>query len=173
MIAAKHFCKKDVFRRYWKKFLDLRNGREIIKTLCTLPFREITGFNEMHTAYSYLKDTYREVWETAGEDLRPTISSRFRDEFSAAHWCMRYWQICSGNVEIRRRDFSRFFDVHASEDAERAADCIQRKKAHVICVNDNIDSETGFWETAGIVLKALENRFPEPCRFEVSQQAEG
>ena len=61
-IVAKHFKKREVLKANWKKYFDPRNGREIIKTLCCLPFGALVGFGDnMHIAYSFLKSTYEEV----------------------------------------------------------------------------------------------------------------
>ena len=165
-IVGKHFKKKDIIKKNWRKYFDLRNGTEIIKTLLCLPFHDLVGFNEMHTAYSYLKETYREVWETEGYELEESCKVKFRGEFSINHHVMRYWQMAKGNIAVRRVDFSKMCDIYKSGDEKTAIRCIENGRPSMICINDNVSSDEEFENIVRKLNIAFEHRFPNKCEFE-------
>ena len=166
-LVGRHFKKKDVFRKNWRKYLDPRNGREIIKTLCCLPFYGLVGFNEMHTAYSYLKSTFEEVWEVEGDQLREVSNSKFRGEFSVNHHAMRYWQMAKGDIAIRRRSFSKMFDLHHFREVRPVLDAINKGRPNMICINDNVEDEADFEPICTAIKGAFQNRLPEKCEYEL------
>ncbi|SEQ87104.1 Stealth protein CR4, conserved region 4 [Lachnospiraceae bacterium NE2001] len=166
-LVAKRFTKAEVMRNCKKKFFNLKNGKEIIKTISMIPYKGITGFNEMHTAYSYNKKTFYDVWMLAEEELKETCGNKFRGEFSLAHWCMRYWQICEGNFEVRNRNFSRFFDMYYKGDQLDVINCIRKKKNKMICINDNVENDEDFPIICNEINKALDNCFPKKSMFEL------
>lgn len=169
-LVAKHFNKAEVLHNSGAKLLDLRNGSDLIKTIFMIPFNGLTGFSDVHTAYSYKKSTFKEVWEKAENDLRETCKYRFRGEFNVAHWCMRYWQICSGKFNVRSRRFSEFFDIHEFKDANKAVICINKRKKKMICINDNIDNDEQFEEIKDSINDAFLNIFPQKCSFEKEEK---
>lgn len=165
-IVAKHFKKKDIIKYNWKKYFDPRNGREIIKTICCLPFSALTSFNDMHTAYSFLKSTFIEVWEAEGEELNESCKERFRGEFSLCHYAMRYWQMAKGTFAVRRRSFSRFFDIHKKGDEKPVIKSILKGTPNMVCINDNIDDDEEFDEIVSEINEAFKKKFPQKCEFE-------
>ena len=166
-LVAKCFDKATVLSNSNGKFRNLNNGREIIKSICMKPFNAITGFNEMHTAYSLQKKTYEEVWAAAEDDLMASCKMRFRGEFNLCHWAMRYWQICSGNYEVRKRSFSKFFDIHKKGEETSIVRWIQSQKSKMVCINDNIDNDDEFDAIVGNVNAAFSRLFPEKSSYEL------
>ena len=165
-LVGKHFKKKDIVKKHWKKYFDPRNGKEIIKTACCMPFFGLVGFNEMHTAYSYLKSTFEEVWAAEHDELAESCKIRFRGEFSMNHHAMRYWQMAKGTISVRRRSFSQMCDLHKKGDEKLAVRCIQQGKPNMICINDNVENDDDFATIVARVNAAFEQRFPEKCEFE-------
>lgn len=165
-IVAKHFNKKDVIKKNWKKYFDLRNGREIIKTILCIPYTALPGFNDMHIAYSYLKSTYDKVWEIEGHELSLSCKERFRGDFSLYHNVMRYWQMADGKFSIRRRSFSKMFDIQKKGEEEAVIRCINNGKPVLICINDNVCDED-FDYIVDRVNNAFEKKFFEKCEFEL------
>lgn len=165
-LVARHFTKNEILQNGWRKYLNPRNGREIFKTMLCLPFHGLVGFNEMHTAYSYLKSTYEEVWELEDEQLRESCKTRFRGEFSMNHHAMRYWQMAKGDVSVRRRSFSKMFDIHAIGDERPVVNAILKGKPNMICINDNVEEGKDFELIRNRIRSALDERFPDKCEFE-------
>ena len=166
-LVGRHFKKKEILKKSWYKYLDLRNGRELVKTLCCLPFYGFVVFNEMHTAYSYLKSTFDEVWEAEGDQLNKACNVRFRGEFSLNHHAMRYWQMAKGDIAIRRRSFSKMFDMHDMTDLGPVIEAINKGRPNMICINDNVDDEADFEPICSAIRNAFESRLPEKCEYEL------
>ena len=166
-IVAKHFKKKDIIKNNWRKYFDVRNGREVIKTLCCMPFSALTSFNDMHTAYSFLKSTYSEVWNVEGKELERACKIRFRGEFSLCHYAMRYWQMAKGSFSVRRRNFSKMFDMHKLGEEDKVIKTILRGFPNMICINDNIDDDADFDRMVSKINNAFEQRFPNKCEYEL------
>ena len=165
-IVGKHFKKNEIIKKNWRKYFDPRNGREIIKTICCMPFFALAGFNEMHTAYSYLKSTYYEVWNAEPVELAESCKTKFRGEFSINHHAMRYWQMAKGTISIRRRSFSKMFDVYRCGDERGAINCILKGRPNMICINDNVENDADFDKIVRRVNRAFKKRFPDKCEFE-------
>ncbi len=165
-LVGLHYKKGDIIRQNWKKYFDPRNGREIIKTICCLPFSGLVGFNDMHTAYSYLRSTYEEVWEKEHDALAAAVKETFRGDYSLCHYVMRYWQMAKGTVAIRSRNFSTMCEIEKLGDETKAVNCILKGKPKMICMNDNVDDDEEFKQIVDNVNKAFQIRFPEKCEFE-------
>lgn len=165
-IVARHFKKNQVIKNNWKKYYDPRNGREIIKTLCCMPFSALPGFNEMHIAYSYLKSTYHEVWRAEPGDLSKTCGQRFRGDYCFNHHAMRYWQMAKGTFSVRKRNFSKMFEISKKGEEEEAVKCIERGKPSMICINDDVVDDDDFVYIVNGVKAAFKKRFPQKCEFE-------
>lgn len=165
-IVAKHFNKNDILKKNWKKLFDPRNGREILKTLLCMPYSALPGFNDMHIAYSYLKSTYDKVWMTEPDELEITCKQRFRGDMSMYHNVMRYWQIAEGTISIRKRSFSKMYDICKRGEENEAIRCIDNGKPKMICINDNIENDDDFKYIVERVIEAFDRRIPDKCEFE-------
>lgn len=166
-LIAQFFSKKDVEKNLGKKLYNPSNRKDIIKTLLVSPYHNLTGINETHLPYSYLKSTFETVWNNAPDELNKTVHERFRSEFSVVHWIMRYWQICSGNVAVRDRNDGKFFGIGMYEDVEEVVKAINRQKYKMICINDNLEDDREFEKTARVVNKALQTILPDKSSFEI------
>lgn len=89
------------------------------------------------------------------------------ENYNLCHWAMRYWQICSGNFEVRKRSFSKFFDIHKKGEEASIVQWIQAQKSKMICINDNIDNDDEFDAIVGNVNAAFSHLFPEKSSFEL------
>ena len=165
-LIAKRFTKQEILDNSKGKFYDLRNGKELIKTLCMTPWSRITGFNECHTACSYCKKTFEDLWYYASDDLEDTIKSRFRSEFNISQWVARYWQIAAGKFKVRNPGFSKFIDVIDKDDAEKVAKSIIKRNCKVLCINDNIKNEFDFDSIINTINNAFEILYPQKSSFE-------
>jgi len=165
-IVARHFRKKEILKKNWMKFFYPGNGREILKTICCLPFRGIPGFNEMHIAYSYLKSIFEKVWEAEPKALEDTLKIRFRGEFCHNHHAMRYWQMASGTFSVRNRSFSKMYDILYRGCEDNAILSIERGHTKMICINDSLAVDEDFELIKNRINAAFEKKFPDKCEFE-------
>lgn len=166
-MVAKHFTKAEVWSRNKRKLLDPRNGKAVVKTILLAPYKDLTGFNEgLHAPYSYLRCTYETVWAHCEEELRATCESRFRPQYGAAHWVMRYWQICEGSFSVRDSRFAAFFDLEKLGDEDAAISCIEGRRASTFCINDDVESDDDFIVMRDEVDACMRRAFPHKSSFE-------
>lgn len=166
MLVSKYFNKNEVYKTNKRKFLDLKNGRDIVKTLTALPYVTFVGFNEPHTANSYIKATFEDMWNRASVDLERGISSRFREDYALSQWGVRYWQICMGNFEVRKKNFSKLFCVMSETDAKLVSEYLKVAKNKIVCINDDIEENDKAEEIIGIINKSFEELFPNKSCYE-------
>ena len=62
-VISEHFIFKKKFRENWRKWISIKYGKEIFRTLCLLPWNRYSGFYELHIPYSYSKKTFCDVLE--------------------------------------------------------------------------------------------------------------
>ena len=164
-----HFNFREQFKKNISKWLNLRYGAKVLlKTIHMLPyslFSYYLGFHTSHSAASYLKSTFIEVWEKEPELLNRTCTHRFRDKSDVNQWLMEWWQVISGKFYPRSPKYSRRYHSFAPEKLAELEDEIKHTRHKAICIND--DSKVkNFDEVSGIIRKIYSEVFPEKSEFE-------
>lgn len=169
LIIDEHFSFKEGFRRDFRKWLTPRYGAKILmKTLLLLPFMRYTGFHECHTANSYLKSTFIDVWEKERAQLEDTCSHKFREYSDVNQWLMEYWQIASGKFQPRIPKFSAGYGGGKGTPPSLAADDIRQQRHKIICINDSsLFSREDFESFSREIRKAFGEMLPEKSEFEL------
>lgn len=134
-IINEHFTKKDVLKKSFKKFYNLRYGKHNIRNLCVLPWADILGFYDPHIPVSYNLETFRKVWDCEYDALNRVLENKFRTKNDLSHWLMRYWQICEGSFAVRKANFGETYKI--SDNPKDIILDIERRKHKVICLNDH------------------------------------
>lgn len=161
-----HFDFRSRFRSDLFKWISPRYGiKNVIRTLMLATFHMYTGFMELHTANSYLKATFNDVWNAESVWLAETSARRFRDRSDASQWLMEYWQLATGKFYPRSPEFSK---LYGGGRLATAAEDIRTQAHKVICINDNaaIDSQK-FVEVSEAVKLAYSEALPEKSSFEL------
>lgn len=169
LIIAEHFSFKEGFRRDFRKWLTPRYGAKLLmKTLLLLPFMRYTGFHECHTANSYLKSTFIEVWEKERAQLEDACSHRFREHSDVNQWLMEYWQIASGKFQPRSPKFSAGYGGGKGTQPSLATDDIRQQRHKIICINDSsLFSHVEFESLSQEIRGAFGEKLPEKSAFEL------
>ena len=169
LVAAENFDFREEFRKCPMKWLSPRYGMKIlVKTLLLLPFMRFTGFHECHSANSYLKSTFIEVWEKEHEQLERTCARRFRDFSDVNQWVMEYWQMASGKFYPRSPKFSAGYGGGKGTPTSFVLDDIRHHRHKVICINDSSEfSHEEFEEMSRKVREAFSEVLPEKSAFEL------
>ena len=161
-LLNRHFEKRQVMAEHRAKFLSLKYGSQLLRTLFLLPWRHIPGFFNDHLPQPFLKSTFAEVWSLEGEALARVCANRFRNYGEDVNqWLMRYWQFCKGDfVPASPKRGVCFTDM-----CPEAADTIRAQSRDMICVNDS--HETHFEESRALLLDAFASILPEKSGFEL------
>ena len=163
-VLSDYFDFKLQFKKNLTKWINPRYGKYMLSTLFLLPWKEFAGFYELHTPYSYLKETFREVWEKEEKYLEEVCEHKFRDDKDVNQWLMRYWQLANGNFVPRSPDFGKMYIIN--DDTTLILKDIEMNKHKTICINDS-SKISNFEKTKSEVLRAFEKKFPQKSNYEL------
>lgn len=164
MVINKHFNKRKTLNKYRNKFFRIRYGKLLLRTILTLPWKNVTGYYNSHLTTPLLKSTYEEVWKLEFEELNKTSNNKFRTNEDVTDWLFRYWQIESGNFEPQYNKFGKYFEL---DDLPEISRQLLLNKYKVICINDVItDKLIDFDELMERLTNVFEKKFPEKCEYE-------
>ena len=161
-ILYKYFDFRKQFKANAWKWLHPKYGKFLLRTLYFLPcywqINKCIGLYEPHTAVSFLKSTFTEVWDKEREYLSEVSGHRFRNKSDVHQWLMEWWQVMAGNFHPRSPKFSGFY---GKPDPRRLIHDIKRKTHKLICINDISP------DALELVRQAYEEVFPDKSAFEV------
>lgn len=164
-IINQNFRKREVLRNHLGKWLNLRYGKDMLKTLLLLPWPYFSDISYDHAANPFLRETFETVWAKEFYALDETCRHRFRMINDVNQWLMRDWQLVSGTFTPRAPGDAKNYNM--TEDLSDIRKAIEAKKHHVICINDvsyvKISDYDGVVKELDTIMK---NAFPEPSRYE-------
>ena len=162
-IVNAYFHDFEIFRKNRSKWLTPVYGGQLIRTLLLSPFRHMFGIYEPHLPASYLKSTFKKVWELEPELLMSTTISKFKNKQNINQWLMRYWQIASGQFVPRSPAKGKFYDI--SRSLEEICNTISEQKKSMICINDS-NEITNITEARQKLVHSFESILPDKSSFE-------
>ena len=159
------FDKKDVQKRYFRKWFSARYGRYLVNTVMTAYNHRFSGIMIPHLPSPMRKSIYEEVWETIPDRLMATASHKFRNPTDLTQYIFRYWTICKGEFEPTNifRYGKEFFMDDGS--LNRLCEIIRSQSCKMICINDSKDIRH-FETCRDEVKQAFDRVFPEKSGFE-------
>lgn len=165
IFSSRHFSRKAVRKKYWRKWYSWRNLWETANNILFLCLNRdhFFGLRFHHLPQSYLKSTFEKVWELEPELLHETCTHRFRDARDVSHAVFKNYQLLTGQfqpyaIHKNGRVFS------GNWDPEKVGDVIEKRKCKMICINDSVDID--FEQAKTIVHQAFEKTLPEKSSFE-------
>lgn len=123
------------------------------------------GTNAHHIHISYRKGTYHTLWEKEYEAIHATCKNRLRSREDVTPWCMRDWQIFSGDF-YPKRPIGKLFHTATMAHSNEAIEYLRKQKGKVICLNDSED-ENDFEVHKKMIIEEFEKLFPQKCGFEL------
>lgn len=164
-IINAHFDKKEVMRRDRDKWFFADYGSRARWNYLLRYYDKFITLRTPHNAQPYLRSTFDEVWNAAGDELTATSVNRFRDSSDYTPELFRTWQICRGNFTPYNtyQDTKMFPLMIKSAQAIRA---IEEQKYSLICLNDNVHIRN-YDEVMRRIREAFEKILPEKSSFEL------
>ncbi len=167
-VINKYFDMHESIRKNWRKWINIKNGIKVLRTIYLLPCKAFPEILQIHMPTSFLKSVYDEVWDKEEKILVETCHNRFRNKLDYTQWTMRNWQIAEGCFTPRSIRFGKSFCIGIGQDAvEECVEYIKNKKGKVICINDGELSEKEFNICKQKINDALEELFPNKSSFEI------
>lgn len=163
-LINERFDKREILARDHDKWFHPSYGSKARLTRLMQWYPRFLTLRVPHNAQPYLKQTYQEVWDYAGEELSKMIPHRFRTREDYTQELFRIWQICRSNFTPYNtyRDTKMFPLALRSAGAIRA---IREQSYKLICINDSAHIRN-YDEVMGNIRDSFEAILPEPSSFE-------
>lgn len=117
-----------------------------------------------HIQLSYKKSNFDKLWEEEYDCIHATCLNKLRDNNDVSSWCVRDWQLLSGDFYPQKRIGRCFHTVSMSHNND-AIDYLRKQKGKTICLNDTED-EKDFELHKKMIIDEFEKLFPEKSSFE-------
>jgi hypothetical protein len=166
-IINKYFIKRDQTKKYIFKWLNLKYGLHVFKTLFLSQWKQYTGFYDPHQAQPYLKSTFEAVWLKEREILEITSQSKYRNMTDVNQYLFRYWQLVTGNFEPIGDQEKKYIDLKSKADCINAAKLIGLSKYNLICLNDKFENSLDFESSSLLINTAFNKILPNKSSYEI------
>jgi hypothetical protein len=162
---VRHFDLKAIMKHDRPKWLNIKYGRNMLKTMCLMPFPEFSEMLLTHQPASFTKSTYEEVWNEEQELLEKTCRNKFRTAEDVNQYIFRYWQIgkgefCPYNI-INRGSY-----IQVGNDAVDYDTILMSEKRKLLCLND-VGMKVNFITESERMIAAFDKKFPQKSSFEL------
>jgi hypothetical protein len=162
-LINRNFDKKSTVRGNSRRFMNIRYGKYIVRTLLCLPWKRFVGFYNRHLASPFLKSSFECVWEKEYAALDRTSRNRFRSTEDINQYAFTYWQYCTGNF-VPSAKIGEACDIF--DDIKKSCALIRDRRRKCICINDSDRDEGTFLNARERLAEEFEKRFPDKCSFE-------
>jgi hypothetical protein len=160
------FNKNKVIRKNLWKWFNPIYKKHLVSTLCSMPYKNFTGFFIPHLPNSYFKKTFFDLWSLEAEILHRTCLAKFRDGQGVSQLLVRYWQLVTGEFTPRRISIGSCYSL--TNNNEKIISAIKEQKYKMICINDNdIDPIIDFEREKELIKRAFDQILPDKCSYEI------
>lgn len=163
MLINKYFNKRDVLKSDFRKWINIRYGKQLFKTILLLPWKQFTGFSNLHLPNPFLKSTFDEVWKYEDKALEITSSHRFRESSDLTQYVFKFWQLASGNFNPIR-SMGEYCVLGFNN--QRILEILEKQKYKMVCLNDS-DNIEDFDKTKENLINSFDSILPKKSEFEI------
>ncbi len=163
-IINHNFSKRKALQRNPGGWFSLKYGKPVLKNIFYAPVRGFTGFHNFHLPASFLKSTFRAIWENEPEVLNDTSLHKFRTVHDVNQYVFSYWQFAAGNFSPRKTGCGRVF--YLGQNDQELMQAMSSKKYKMICINDSV-SEVNFIEKKEAINMKFNQLLPDKSTFEL------
>ncbi len=160
-----HFSLKNSVRANLKKWIKGQSMGGLLKLALYGNRDLIPNSISPHIQLSFKKSTYETLWELEYEKIHSTCLSKLRSKEVVTSYCVRDWQIFSGEFHPKK-PIGKSFHTSSISYSDEAINYLKKQKGKIICLNDSED-ETDFELHKRMILEEFEKLFPEKSSFEL------
>lgn len=152
-IINNHFNFKQSFKNNLFKYINLKQGKYLLRHIPLLNYNYFVGFRQYHLPIAHLKETFETVWKLEKDILIQTSELKFRNNYlSVNNWIFQYWNFASGKFYLKKANFGKSLDIND----KNVCKYIIEKKYKVLCIND-VDKNFNFEEVKKNIQQAFES----------------
>lgn len=163
-LLNRHFSLKQSILRNPAKWIKAQPVSGILKLLLYGRRDLIPNSVSRHIHTPFIKKTFETLWEKEYDVIHNTCLHKQRTKEDVSAYCMRDWQIFSGEF-CPKKPIGKLFHTASMSYSEEAMDYFKGQKGKVICLNDSED-EKDFEKHKKMILDVFEKLLPEKSSFE-------
>ncbi len=163
-LLNRHFSLRKSIRKDPLKWIKAQGMSGLVKLLLYGRRDQIPNSVSRHIHFCFKKSTCKKLWEEEYELVHQTCTHRQRTKEDVSLYCIRDWQLFSGEFYPYNAKGQLFFTSTLSQNND-ALDYMLKQKGKVICLNDSEDEEN-FEDHKQKILAAFEKLLPEKSAFE-------
>lgn len=166
-MMARHFKRRDVMKKNWRKILNIRYGKTFFYNLLTylLPYKNLYGLYMHHLPMGYLKHNFEEIWAMEEKALTKTVSHKFRNINDVNQFIFRFWPLLKGEFYPYNMDkLGKSYGIYSNRDQINAI--IENQSKHLICLNDDCNDEH-YLLLKDSLINSFKRIFPEKSAYEL------
>ena len=164
-LLNRHFSLKNSIRANFSKWVKKQSFGGLFKLALYGRKDLIPNSNSWHIHISYNKKTFETLWEHESEIIHATCQNKLRTKDDVTSWCVRDWQLFSGEF-YPKKPIGKLFHTASMSYSDEAINYLRRQKGKVICLNDSED-EGDFETHKKMIIDEFEKIFPEKSSFEL------
>lgn len=164
-LINERFDKREVLKRDHDKWFHSSYGKKAILTRLLRPYGKFVTLRTPHNAQPYLKKTFEEVWDYAGDKLTYVSKNRFRNVDDYTPELFRTWQICQSNFNPYNtyQDTKMFPLITKPKQAVKA---VREQSYKLVCLNDNHHIRN-YDAIMSEIDQAFQSILPEKSKYEL------
>lgn len=164
-LLNRHFSLRKSIQNNPLKWIKNQGITGLVKLLLYGRRDQIPNSVSRHIHFCFKKSTCKKLWEEEYELVHQTCTHRQRTKDDISLYCIRDWQLFSGEFYPHNAKGQLFFTSSLSQNND-AIDYMLRQKGKVICLNDSEDEEN-FEDHKQKILSAFEQLLPDKSAFEI------
>ena len=164
-LVNRHFIFRKVIKKHWRKWFKNQPPVGVLKLLLYGCRAKMPGMRNPHIHQAYQKNYFELLWELEYDWIHETCRHRLRTPTDITPYCVRDWQLFSGEFYPQKPMGRRFLTADLSHSQEAIA-YLKEQKGNVICLNDG-ETERDFEQHKQMIIEAFEQLFPEKSSFEM------
>lgn len=164
-IINEYFKKREIIKQNFSKWINLKYGFHLLRTLLLLPWPRFTGFFDPHMPTPYLKSIYESTFHLNIEAVERTSKNRFRAYEDINQYLFRYWQLLTGKFTPYNFTNQVLYCELKDTEVDRIGLVIRNQKKKIIALNDS-DSIRDFEFLKNGINNCFESILPDKSTFE-------
>ena len=157
-IINKNFDKNAFIKHHRSKVFNLKYGKRNIRYLMLSHWDYFGGFDIPHTANSFLKSSFKDIWKHEFDILDKTSKNKFRSVFDVNQWLVQWWQMLKGNFSVKSyKDNGEYFIL--KENNDELFDYMKSDKSTIVCINDT-NINLNFEKVTKDLINVFEEKLP-------------
>ncbi|MDH6353722.1 hypothetical protein M2132_000039 [Dysgonomonas sp. PH5-45] len=166
LVINRNFSKKTAIKKNLGKWINLRYGKYLLKSLLLLPWNKFPGLLNAHLAHPFRKETFAEVWQAEPDILNTTGLAKFRSHTNVNQWIFRFWYIAKGEFCPRNiLKTGQTFEIQTST-LDDICTAVRTQKYKQVCLNDGLDIPD-FEAMSQKLQEAFNEILPHKSAFEI------